>query len=224
MDRRIIVIRLQPPAATPLGFALWLLAWLTAASLPAGAAETAFERDVRDGDRLEVRNYKGSVRIVGWDRKQLRVEADHPSDEEILLERRGSKWLLVPTAWRQDSDDFELRLPDMARQILRMAGVNLGYSARRLAPAARELLGRRGERLSHREGQLRLLDPRNVLRRGFSLTRDGEGRLVRSVKELAAGDELVTQVMDGELKSRIETIRVDKTYGKTRRTRGKEKR
>ena len=115
------MIRLQPPAATRPGFALWILAWLAAATLPAGAAETTFEREVRDGDRLEVRNYKGSVRIVGWDRKQLRIEADHPTDEEILLERRGSKWLLVPTAWRQDSDDFELRLPDVAR--VRIVGV-----------------------------------------------------------------------------------------------------
>lgn len=107
--------RLRTAAATPLGLALWLVVWLAAAVSPAGAAETTFEREVRDGDRLEVRNYKGSVRIVGWDRMQLRVEADHRNDEEVLLERRGAKWLLVPEAWRRDSDDFELRLPDMAR-------------------------------------------------------------------------------------------------------------
>ena len=49
-----------------------------------------------------------------------------------------------------------------------------------------------------------LLDPVNLLRRGWSITRDADGNVVTSVADVALGSTIVTQVADGRLTSRIE--------------------
>jgi exodeoxyribonuclease VII large subunit len=56
--------------------------------------------------------------------------------------------------------------------------------------------------LANLEGRLRLLDPRKILARGWSITRHS-GKVVRDPAELAAGDELVTTVAEGELQSTV---------------------
>jgi exodeoxyribonuclease VII large subunit len=50
--------------------------------------------------------------------------------------------------------------------------------------------------------KVRLVDPLQVLKRGYSLTYH-EGKLIRSVQDLAEGDQLVTRLNDGEVKSKI---------------------
>lgn len=56
--------------------------------------------------------------------------------------------------------------------------------------------------LNNLEGRARLLDPRAILARGWSITRHG-GKVVRSPSAVAAGDELVTTLADGELHSTV---------------------
>ena len=82
---------------------------------------------------------------------------------------------------------------------------------RRLVDAAASVV-RRGPRiLDDRErdldaiaARLTSLDPANLLRRGWSITRDASGRVVRSVSDVATGSTITTQVADGVLTSRIE--------------------
>ncbi|MFG0329633.1 MAG: exodeoxyribonuclease VII large subunit [Phycisphaerales bacterium] len=50
---------------------------------------------------------------------------------------------------------------------------------------------------------LRGLDPRSVLQRGYSITRDASGAVVRSVNTVAAGDRLRTSVADGQIESEV---------------------
>ncbi|MDE0614190.1 MAG: exodeoxyribonuclease VII large subunit [bacterium] len=52
------------------------------------------------------------------------------------------------------------------------------------------------------EGRARLLDPRAILARGWSITRHG-GKVVRNPSAVAAGDELVTTLAEGELHSTV---------------------
>ena len=56
--------------------------------------------------------------------------------------------------------------------------------------------------LSSFDEKVRLVDPLSVLKRGYSLTFK-DGRLLKSVHGLAAGDELITRLVDGEVKSKI---------------------
>lgn len=52
------------------------------------------------------------------------------------------------------------------------------------------------------EGRVRLLDPRAILARGWSITRHG-GKVVRNPSAVAAGDALVTTLAEGELHSTV---------------------
>ena len=54
------------------------------------------------------------------------------------------------------------------------------------------------------EQRVRALDPARALARGWSITRDGEGQLVRSTGEVAAGATLVTTVADGVVRSTVD--------------------
>jgi exodeoxyribonuclease VII large subunit len=53
--------------------------------------------------------------------------------------------------------------------------------------------------------RLSLLDPTNLLRRGWSITRTAGGDVVRSVEQLTTGDTILTRVADGEIASTVMT-------------------
>ncbi len=65
-----------------------------------------------------------------------------------------------------------------------------------------ELLKVQQSKLQVISEKVRLVDPLQVLKRGYSLTYH-EGKLVRSVHDLAEGDQLTTRLHDGEVKSKI---------------------
>ena len=68
---------------------------------------------------------------------------------------------------------------------------------------SRQLLNREKEKVARMENSVALLHPRNILKRGFSVTLLN-GKPVTKATELKAGDELVTQLHEGEVKSRVE--------------------
>ena len=43
--------------------------------------------------------------------------------------------------------------------------------------------------------------PESAFERGFSITLDARGKIVRSVKDVAPGDEIRTKLEDGEIRS-----------------------
>ncbi|MEZ4398028.1 MAG: exodeoxyribonuclease VII large subunit [Candidatus Krumholzibacteriia bacterium] len=129
-------------------------------------------------------------------------------------------------ARRERLGEVAAALPLLARQTLRMAGLRLRHarsglsparlaaatvgarrrvdaSVQRLGLAAGGLVARQGKELAHREERLRLLDPQQVLQRGFSLTRDASGRLLRDPAGLKAGDRIVTTLAAGSLESTL---------------------
>jgi exodeoxyribonuclease VII large subunit len=98
---------------------------------------------------------------------------------------------------------------------------------RGLSPVARTLNGRRAltdlqgrlERGVHRRldrsrhalggaaGRLDSLSPLAVLGRGYSLTRTPEGRIVRTWREIAAGDAVRVLLHEGSLDCRVDATR-----------------
>jgi len=77
-----------------------------------------------------------------------------------------------------------------------------------LAVSLRRSFGNRLEaerrRMEHAGNLLRVLGPQATLGRGFSITRTVEGEIVRSIKQATPGSALVTQLADGEVRSRVE--------------------
>ena len=59
-------------------------------------------------------------------------------------------------------------------------------------------------RLKNALTRLELLSPENTLRRGYSITMDASGKVIRSAEMVKAGDQLRTRLAKGELQSRVE--------------------
>jgi exodeoxyribonuclease VII large subunit len=77
---------------------------------------------------------------------------------------------------------------------------------RRLGECSRQLLTIVRQRWERSAGMLRLLGPEGTLQRGYSITRDEEGKLIRSIALVRPEMKIRTRVSDGEFGS---TISVD---------------
>jgi exonuclease VII large subunit len=78
----------------------------------------------------------------------------------------------------------------------------------RVANAGRTLLAQRRGRLDACVQAVIACDPRQVLKRGYSLTRDARTRrLIRSVTEIRDRLRIVTELADGEFRSTAEDPR-----------------
>lgn len=56
-------------------------------------------------------------------------------------------------------------------------------------------------RMNHYQKVIDIASPHNTLKRGFSITRDSQGRAVKSLKELNQKDQVSTQLADGSFQS-----------------------
>ena len=109
--------------------------------------------------------------------------------------RHGSEragWLL---------DRQEARAGDRAAARLAGRRRQLDGIAERLRLATSVALGGQGRRLDALEAQVRAYDPQRALERGWSITSDGTGRLIRSVREITPGARLQTRMRDGTVTS-----------------------
>lgn len=101
---------------------------------------------------------------------------------------------------------------------VRSRAADLARSSVRSVASAHEELAVRGQRLAllstrrleveglHLDTRRRLLDAydyRRLLERGYSVTRDANGTVVRSIEDVGTGDLLVTRLSDGELVSTV---------------------
>ncbi|NMF97251.2 exodeoxyribonuclease VII large subunit [Aromatoleum toluolicum] len=95
---------------------------------------------------------------------------------------------------------LELRLvarkPDLRRDMERCV-----RAAQRLGAAGEQLVQRRAERLAALATHLQHLAPQAVLARGYSITRDAEGRILRAADETTAGEEISVELAIGRLRA-----------------------
>jgi exodeoxyribonuclease VII large subunit len=83
---------------------------------------------------------------------------------------------------------------------------NLDVKADRVRRRPAEVLGIATMTVKAIADRVRLLDPVNTMARGWSITRNDKGEVVRSVKKLSVGQQLVTSFADGSSISAIESI------------------
>ena len=103
----------------------------------------------------------------------------------------------------------EERLHDLARRLDELGA--------RRDRATRNYLTRAGDQLSGVVGRLESLSPLAVLARGYSVTKRVEdGRVVRDAEQLAVGEEVVTQLARGQMRSQVTNLQhPKKTAGST---------
>jgi exodeoxyribonuclease VII large subunit len=116
---------------------------------------------------------------------------------------------------------IEMAIPDRADLARRVAGLglrlagSLGRGTRlareRLARAADRLEGSLERRLSEPRralellaAQLDALSPLRVLDRGYSVARDGDGRVLRRVEQFTPGLGFGLRVSDGDVRARVD--------------------
>lgn len=102
---------------------------------------------------------------------------------------------------RQAVDQLAHRVARATPRRLDLPAAELDGLADRVGPAARRQLSQAVLHLDAAAGRARAHDPALAAARGWSITRGPDGRVVRSVHDLAEGDELTTALVDGTLRS-----------------------
>ena len=123
------------------------------------------------------------------------------------------------------TEDLALRLEHAARHRLSLGTATLERASERMASSAQAAIARRRPRIGHAmtrildrvharlavvgarvEGHRRVctaLAPTRMLRRGFSITRDAGGRVIRHPAAVSTGNRLLTEVAGGRIESRV---------------------
>lgn len=98
------------------------------------------------------------------------------------------------------------RVAGFGRSVPSGAASRLQRDALAASAGARRLLERAATTQVALAQVLRAFDPERQLARGWTLTRDERGAIVRSVSGLSPGERLVTRLADGEVASRIDSV------------------
>ena len=149
------------------------------------------ERAAQRLDRAQLRLVHPAERIA---RRRERVEHLRLRlDAQLGAVRAGAVARVDALAWR-----LRARRPELAVNATRLASL-----AERLASAQRKRLERAGSRLTALDEALAHLDPTRVLRRGYGIVRDAEGRVVRDAARLDAGDGISITLSDGHVDAEV---------------------
>ena len=106
----------------------------------------------------------------------------------------------------QRIDDLSFRLGAHLKQVASTFDCRLNRVAPRLAPAMTAAYQRAESRLKSASAGLRHLSPYGVLERGYSITLNAEGRVVRGMEGLVPGARLTTRLADGTATSVVESV------------------
>ena len=98
------------------------------------------------------------------------------------------------------------RVGELGRRATRDRRAALVTRERELVTHAQHHVERAEMRLGRSEAVVRALDPRRVLERGYSITRDADGRVVRAANAVVAGALVETELARGRVTSRVESI------------------
>ena len=83
----------------------------------------------------------------------------------------------------------------------------LDYQSRRLNQALERTVAQNRERLAGLAAALDAMSPMKVLSRGYAIARNGEGRVLSSVKQTGAGETLSLRLADGSLRCHVDEVR-----------------
>lgn len=156
-----------------------------AADVRALTPSEAAERVAPSADEIANRLRAYDARLHGGVRRRLLTSRDRV--ERVSRSRPFAR----PHAMLQDA---ARRLDDLDGAAIR---------------AMRRLLERGQSRLATIAGKIETLSPLGVLERGYSLTTNKRGKLVRSAKDVAEGDRISTRFAQGEIVSVVESVSDD---------------
>lgn len=177
----------------------------TACKTPTACAQTLIEQVYEFVDRLD----EVSRGVAGLARARCALAA-REMGECARRVRRGAPGALVRelTALERRRG----RVEELGTRGVREAAATLDDRRRVLVAAGTRLSRGAVRQLDGGEARLRALDPRRVLERGYSVTRDDGGRVLKGVDGLAPDDVLFTEFAAGATSSRIESVAPPATH------------
>lgn len=132
-------------------------------------------------------------RVLMEELQQTRRQLATSLDQRLYRGREeleGLRFHLHPNRWRR-------RIGERREELDRLL--------ERMEVSARSRLEHRRSLLRELQTELRSLDPRRQLQRGYALVKR-EGRIVRSVRDLALGEKVELEMSDGRAKAAIEEV------------------
>ena len=131
--------------------------------------------------------------------------------EPVFVTKNGKGDLAVMSieayeALVQRIDDLSFRLGAHLKEVSTAFENRLQRMALRLEPVISAVYQRAESRLKTAATGLRHLSPYGVLERGYSITLNAEGRVVRGVEGLAPGARLTTRLAGGSVDSVVEAV------------------
>lgn len=196
------IVRSRIPVISAVGHEIdWTLSDFAAdvrAPTPSAAAELVvkgkdeLERRVADARRRLGLGARAAV--AGW-RNRLDRAVRTPGLRDPLREVQRLQ---------QSVDFLAVRLQNALAGLPQLVRQRTEAAARRMELAARMRLDENRRALKHAEAQLRMLNPKGVLARGYSLTRLRGGKILRSAAEAPPGTELETEFADGAVRSTVD--------------------
>lgn len=148
------------------------------AATPSNAAELAVP------DQLELRQQLEAKRAMLLTLMQKRLKQERQSVSALA----SSRCLRSPLNYINDRR------------------LQLDYTHRRLGAASNRLVSTNRERFVHLAAKLDAMSPLKVLGRGYSVTLDENGKLVKSVKSVACGDRLQIKMSDGTVSAQVQEV------------------
>jgi exodeoxyribonuclease VII large subunit len=173
-----------------------------------------FHRYVTTTLAASIRHLAGLARSALFREPRMRIEQ--------LSQRVDSAELALTHAVKEElgrrrqsladhASDLRLHRPDQRVALLRQQLDALAERGRELF--ARQLQLRR-EELKRIAEMLRLLSPEHTLQRGYTLTTDADGNLLRSAKDVSSGSTLITKLRDGTIASTVQGSSETKRSGR----------
>jgi exodeoxyribonuclease VII large subunit len=144
---------------------------------------------------------------------EMVVESEaHLRESIVTLEARLVAAVRQELEQRTATVQHALRLLADPRKRLEQFGQRVDELANRLALGLRHHVRRDRALLTSRAGALDHLNPLGILSRGYSVTRTIPGGIIlKDAAVVAPGDRISTKLHKGEILSRVETTRSDKT-------------
>ena len=136
-------------------------------------------------------------------------------DREELRAALASAGARLARQQRGQLEQLRRRLRDLAAKrvltdpaaVIQDKRMLLGYCQRNLLHAAASALAGPRKRLSTLSASLDAMSPLKVLGRGYAVVGDQQGRVIRSVREIAPEDRLTVTLGDGSARCRVEEIK-----------------
>jgi exodeoxyribonuclease VII large subunit len=139
--------------------------------------------------------------LAQWARRLARAQrqrVDRDAQGLDLLSSRFAHAMATLRPQRQRVDLLAHRIRATLTQRLRSAEQSLAHAAAHWQRASAANLERRGARLSGLADRLALLDPQQVLSRGYALIESAAGRVVVAPSQLRAGERLTISLAQGQ--------------------------